>query len=83
MHVQQMIGRILVGLLHVEKGSWLAVGCKWESLSKFKEIFNTSVQIIPIVVRMLNCYSLFSYPCENHSKEEEILPYIIIQVLLP
>jgi hypothetical protein len=56
--------------------SWLALCCKQKRLCKFKKILNSSGQIMPNIIRMLNYSSLFSCPYDNHFKEEEILPYM-------
>jgi hypothetical protein len=64
-----------MGRTSARKG-WLLIISQMgvEEVVKVKKIFNSSVQIMLMTMRMLNYPSLRSYPCDNHFKEEEILP---------
>jgi hypothetical protein len=62
--VQKIMGRCFA------HGQFLiVVGC--EQTNKFKKIF-ILVHITPVMTILLNCDPLFSYPSDNHFKEEEI-----------
>jgi hypothetical protein len=61
----------LVGMASDRK-KWLLPGSLLQK--KFKKMFNTSVQIMLAMMIMQNYSPLFSYPHDNHFKEE-ILPF--------
>jgi hypothetical protein len=74
---------MLVGLQKIVDGSfipkgWLSISSQmWvKRLCRFKKIFNSSVKIMLIMMRMLNYPLLFLCPHDNCFKEEEILLHL-------
>jgi hypothetical protein len=74
---QQILSRmgdkcLQLGMAFAHKdGSYLAVNCKQKNLCKFKNIFNSSFQILLMTMTILNYSLLFSLPHITISKEKK------------
>jgi hypothetical protein len=56
-------------------GTKLGIDCDRKGYVSLSKSFNSLVQIVPMMMKILNYNSSFLYPHDKHSKEEEILPH--------